>query len=103
MGSEATPFRAQILQTDMFGSILICLLLVTSLSGCAKFREGDCIQNVKDGFIWRTTAVRFNRYTMQGWFDGKWGLPADGPFSTFDSGYVKISCPFSSQALQEHK
>jgi hypothetical protein len=103
VASEDVAFMARILQMDMLRSILTFLVLVTSVSGCAKFREGDCIQNVEDGFIWRITAVHFNRYTMQGWFDGKWGLPVDGSFDTFDSGYVKISCPFSTQTLQEHK
>lgn len=87
----------------MFRSILIFLLLVTSVGGCAKYREGDCIQDVKDGYIWRIAAVHFNRYTMQGWSDGKWGLPVNGSFDTFDSRYVKISCPFSTQTLQKQK
>jgi len=76
-----------------FSTILIFLALVT---GCAKFRHGDCIQNVKDGYIWRITAVHFKTYTVQGWSNGKWGLPVDESAALFDSRYVKISCPFST-------
>lgn len=82
-------------------SIFIFLALVTSVTGCAKFRDGDCIQNVKDGHIWRITAVHFKTYTVQGWFNGKWGLPVDESVGPVDSRYVKISCPFSTQTLQE--
>ena len=92
---------SRILQTNV--RKLILLFAVTSLIGCAKFREGDCIQNVKDGFIWRITKVHFNKYVVQGWFNGKWGLSEDGPFYTFDSRYVKISCPFSTQTQKEEK
>ena len=82
---------------------IIFLLAVISLTGCAKFSEGDCLQNVKDGFIWRVSKVHFYKYTVQGWFDGKWGLSVDGPFDTFDSHYVKISCSFSTQTPKEEK
>jgi hypothetical protein len=66
--------------TGKLQSIFIFALLVTFLGGCAKFQEGDCIQNVKDGFVWRIIEVHLDRYTMQGWFDGKWGLVVDSTF-----------------------
>jgi hypothetical protein len=90
------------LQTDIRKSIVILSLSVTFLTGCAKFGEGDCIQDPKNGYIWRITAVHFNKYKIQGWLDGKWGLPVDGSSDTFDPYYVKISCPFSTQTLQEN-
>lgn len=83
--------------------LILILALVASFAGCAKFKEGDCIQNTKDGYIWRITRVGVSEYTMQGWLDGKWGVAANGSFDTFDSRYVKISCPFSTQTLQEEK
>lgn len=83
----------------MSKSILILLFVVLSITGCAKFRESDCIQNTKDGFIWRITKVHFKKYTVQGWLNGKWGQPVDGPFSTFESQYVKIACPLSTEVL----
>jgi hypothetical protein len=94
------PMTAKIIK-----SIAIVSLLATSIIGCTKFSEGDCIQHVGDGFIWSITEVRLRTYTVQGWFDGKWGLPVDESAGTFDSlgRYVKISCPFSTQTLQERR
>lgn len=86
-------------------SIAIFFLLATSVIGCTKFSDGDCIQHVTDGFIWRITKVHFRTYTVQGWFNGKWGLAVDESAGTFDSfsRYVKISCPFSTQTLHERQ
>src|SRR5262245_47354005 len=42
--------------------------------GCSpEYQAGDCIQNPKDGYIWRITTVEFGKYTAQGWVNGKWG------------------------------
>ena len=79
---------------------LLLLLICISLFGCAKFKEGECIQNSSDGTIWRITGVHSTEYTLQGWFDGKWGRPVNGPFDTFDSRYVKVTCPFSEKTIQ---
>ena len=87
----------------MIRPVLVFLLLGVFLGGCAKFGEGDCIQNVNDGHVWRITAVHFNKYTAQGWFDGKWGLLVDFPFDLLNSSYVKIPCPFSNQTLEEQR
>jgi len=79
---------------------LLILIVLISLFGCAKFKEGECIQNTSDGTIYRITAVHYREYRLQGWFDGKWGLPVDSTFDTFDSRYVKVTCPFSEKTLQ---
>ena len=79
---------------------LLILIVLISLFGCAKYKEGECIQKVSDGTIWRITAVHYREYTLQGWFDGKWGLPVNGPFDIFDSPYVKVTCPFSEKTIQ---
>ena len=102
-GFQLRALILRIHERDMLKSILVFLFVISTVTGCAKFSEADCIQNLKDGFIWRITKVHFNKYTVQGWFHGKWGQSVDGPFSTFDSEYVKISCPFSTQTLQEQK
>ena len=83
----------------MFRMMLVACILIP-LTGCAKFKEGDCIQNPKNGSIWRITKVGVSRYMLQGWFDGKWGLPVDESFRKFDSRYVEISCPFSTQTIR---
>jgi hypothetical protein len=54
------------------GTVLVLFLV---FGGCsAEYQAGDCIQNPKDGYIWRITAVEFGKYTAQGWVNGKWGL-----------------------------
>ena len=78
--------------------ILVFVLLV-SLTGCAKFKEGECIQNPRDGFVWRITKVGIRKYVLQGWFDGEWGQPVDASFSEYDSRYIKVSCPFTTQTI----
>jgi hypothetical protein len=80
--------------------LLLFSIIVISLLGCAKFKEGECIQNTSDGTIYRITAVHYREYTLQGWFDGKWGREVSGPFKTFDSRYVKVTCPFSEKMVQ---
>ncbi len=84
---------------------LLILIVLISLSGCAKFKEGECIQNISDGTIWRVTAVQYTpvhyrEYTLQAWYDGKWGLPVNLPFNVFDSRYVTMTCPFSEKTIQ---
>lgn len=79
---------------------VLILPLLASLIGCAKLSEGDCIQNTKDGYIWRITKVGITQYTMQGWSEGKWGLPVASSFNSYDSGHVKIACPFSVKTIQ---
>jgi hypothetical protein len=72
--------------------------------GCSpEYQAGDCIQNPKDGYIWRITAVEFGKYTAQGWVNGKWGLtiPMDPDVPT--GRYVKVQCPFSTEVLQERR
>jgi hypothetical protein len=88
-----------LIKPNMLKSIIILFAVSASVTGCTKFREGECIQHIKDGFIWRITEVRFNKYTMiQEWFDENWALPIDaGDFNPDDGRYVKISCPFSSR------
>ena len=76
------------------------IIIVISLLGCAKFKEGECIQNTSDGTIYRITSVHLREYTLQGWFDGKWGLPVNGSFDMFDSRYVTVTCPFSEKTFQ---
>jgi len=72
--------------------------LIAALSGCGKFNEGDCVQDVRMGYIWRITEVSFfNKYRVQAWMNGKWGAPVDGDTLNLNSGYVKVSCPFSTQ------
>ena len=80
--------------------LVLVLSLLAFLIGCAKFSEGDCIQNTKDGYIWRITKVGITQYTTQGWVESKWGLPVAASFNTYDSVYVKIACPFSSQTVK---
>ncbi len=85
--------------------LLLTLLIVVSLFGCAKFKEGECIQNISDGTIWRVTAVNytpvhFREYTMQAWYDGKWGRPVNLPFNAVASRYVTVTCPFSEKTIQ---
>lgn len=80
--------------------LLLLFIVIISLMGCAKFKEGECIQNTSDGTIYRITSVHFREYTLQGWFDGKWGLPVNGSRDTFDSRYVTVSCPFSEKTIQ---
>jgi len=81
--------------------LLLLLIVVLSLLGCAKFKEGECIQNPSDGTIWRITEVHFTKYTAQGWYAGKWGYLVNGlPFDTFDTRYVKVTCPFSEKTIQ---
>jgi len=83
------------------GLFLLASIFALSLAGCAKFKEGDCIQKVNDGhYVWRITKVGVREYTMQGWFDGKWGLEVNGPLAIYDSDYVKIACPFSTRTIQ---
>ena len=85
---------------NMLRAIFVLLVLQLALAGCRKFRDGECIQNVNDGFIWRIATVGSDKYTMQGWNDGRWGLPVDGAFDIFESSrYVKISCPFSTETV----
>ena len=83
----------------IFRAILTACIFLTSLTGCAKFKEGNCIQNPEDGYVWRITSVKRGKYMLQNWVDGKWGLSVDGPFSIFDSRYIKISCPFTTEAI----
>jgi hypothetical protein len=79
-------------------SLLLTLGLIASLTGCRKFSEGECVQNVRDGYIWRITEIRFyNRYTVQSWTNGKWGTPVEDSNLNLNSGYVKVPCPFSTQ------
>lgn len=85
---------------NKFSSLILLLFIFLSLFGCAKFKEGECIQNTSEGTIWRITSVRYTEYTLQAWIDGKWGRPVEGPFDTFDSRYVKVSCPFSVKTIQ---
>jgi len=89
----------------MFKSIPVLLLFILLLTGCAKFDAGDCIQNVNDAFIWRiidVINVPIRQYKMQGLYDGKWGLPVNGDVQIFDGDrYVKVTCPFSTQALHK--
>ena len=80
----------------------VAVLVLFSLSGCAKFEAGDCIQNPQDGFVYRVTKVMGMKYQLQGWFNGKWGLSVDGPTSTFDSRYIKITCPFATEVIKEN-
>lgn len=87
--------------------LLLLLLIIASLFlfGCAKFKEGECIQDISDGTIWRVTAVNytpvhFREYTIQAWYDGKWGQPVSLPFNAFGSRYVPMACPFSEKTIQ---
>ena len=79
-------------------SLLLTLGLVVALTGCRKFGEGECVQNVRDGYIWRITEISFyNKYAVQSWTNGKWGTPVDASNLNLNSGYVKVPCPFSTQ------
>ena len=80
--------------------VFLLLISFISILGCTKYKEGECIQNTSDGFIYRITAVHFNEYTLQGWFGDKWGIPVKGSFDTFDSRYVAIACPFSEKTIK---
>ncbi|MDO8283324.1 MAG: hypothetical protein Q7U10_12010 [Thermodesulfovibrionia bacterium] len=82
--------------------LMLLLLLIVSLFlfGCAKFKEGECIQDTSKGTILRITAVHYTDYTVQAWFEGKWGVPVKVPFGAYDSGHVKVTCPFSEKTLQ---
>ena len=76
----------------------LTLGLVAALSGCRKFSEGECVQDVRMGYIWRIAEVSFfNKYRVQAWMNEKWGAPVDGDMLNLNSGYVKVSCPFSTQ------
>src|SRR5262245_31579677 len=80
--------------------IAVSLLIASFLSGCSKFSEGDCIQEVNYGSIWRITAVNFfGEYEVQWWVaglspgrKGVWTFPTKGLPS---ARYVKIACPVS--------
>ena len=78
-------------------------LLLLFAAGCAEYRAGECVQNSKDGYIYRVTAVSFvgDEYTVQGWLHGKWGIPVEAPASMLRGRYVKVGCPFSTEVLQE--
>jgi len=39
--------------------LLLLLIVIISLIGCAKFKEGECIQNTSDSTIYRITSVHF--------------------------------------------
>ena len=78
--------------------LLLTLGLIAALTGCRKFNEGECVQNVRDGYIWRITEISFyNKYSVQGWTNGKWGTPVEDSNLNLNSGYVKVTCPFSTQ------
>jgi hypothetical protein len=72
--------------------------------GCsAEYQADDCIQNPKDGYIWRITAVESGKYTAQGWVNGKWGLTVAMAPDVPRGRYVKVQCPFSTEVLQERR
>jgi len=81
----------------------VLLFLVFGLTGCAKYGEGDCVQDVKLGLIVRVVEVRFTSYKIQEWIDNKWAFFQEPPFAALDSDTVKISCPFSVETLTEVK
>ena len=74
----------------------LVLLFVLGLAGCAKYAEGDCIQDVKYGFIYRIVEVRFTSYKVQEWIDNKWTFFQEPSFGALNSDHVKISCPVQS-------
>jgi hypothetical protein len=82
--------------------VVLGLLLV--FGGCSPdYQAGDCIQNPKDGYIWRITAVEFGKYTVQGWINGEWGLTVPMDPDIPRGQYVKVKCPFSTGVLQERR
>ncbi len=81
-----------------YGLFLLALIV---FAGCADYHAGDCIQNSEDGYIYRVTAVRFSKYTVQGWLDKKWGIPTEASAEMFRGRYVKITCPFSTVVLRD--
>jgi hypothetical protein len=83
-------------------SYLLILLLTISLTACgqSKYYEGECIQNVGDGFVWRIVKMGFSKCTVQGWFGKKWGIPVTEACGVLDdSQYVKVRCPSSEEIL----
>jgi len=82
--------------------LLLLLLLIASLLlfGCAKFKEGECIQDTSKGTILRVTAVQYTEYKVQAWFERKWGVPVHVPFTAYASGHVKLTCPLSEKTIQ---
>ena len=47
----------------MMCRFMLIVSFLASLVGCAKFKEGDCIQNIEAGYIWRITAVKVRPFT----------------------------------------
>jgi hypothetical protein len=83
------------------GAVLGLFLI---FGGCLpEYQAGDCIQNPKDGYIWRITAVEFGKYTAQGWVNGKWGLTVPMDSDVPKGPYVKVKCPFSTDVQQERR
>lgn len=72
--------------------------------GCSpNYQPGDCIQNSKDGYIWRISAVELGKYMAQGWVNGKWGFTVPMDPDVPRGRYVKVQCPFSTEVLQERR
>lgn len=95
--SGGTGVTSSFLQMNNVKSFIMVLVLASSVTGCTKFKESDCIQHVDKGWVWRITEVHFRKYTMQAWFDGEWGKNVEASSSKYNSRYVKIFCPFSIQ------
>jgi hypothetical protein len=86
--------------------LVLFFVVASFLAGCGtKLREGECIQNTLDGFVWRIVDVEWGKCTVQGWYDGKWGLLVSEQCGLFDHrrGYIKIQCPFSNKIIHESR
>jgi hypothetical protein len=99
--SEVAPRRRRN-RLIMDGAVLGLLFLI--FGGCSPdYQAGDCIQNSKDGYIWRIIAVESGKYTAQGWINGKWGLTVPIDPEVPRGRDVKVQCPFSTEVLQERR
>jgi len=91
--------RAEMRATPWLALVAVGVLFATT--DCSRYKAGDCVQNTRDGFIWRITETSQTSTTVQGWFDGKWGIPVEAPKDLFASHYVKIECPLSTKTVKE--
>jgi hypothetical protein len=83
----------------MLGVIATAVLVI---NGCKRFEAGECVQNVRDGYVWRIISDSWiDGYSAQGWVNGKWGVPLKGNLPISRNDHVKVPCPFSQKMIEE--
>ncbi len=65
-----------------------------------KFHSGECIQDYRDGYIWRVNNFNLGTYSLMGWQDNAWGSEVKFNKDTLEredySGtivYHQVDCP----------